>query len=236
MEERSCKSIRLNLWDYATQRLTASESDLIGAHLDVCRDCDRCLADVSSMVAGFRHLPVHAVPPLVVTKVRVLASRERSRRLLRLNPAAWLRDRFSSAVMSFDNFLRPFAVPATGGILASFFCFSLIAQNLQLRPYLVDGDLDMPLALNTEVMINDLTPFSFSKKDFTVELSVDANGNVTDATPMPLNGQAGSIPTHEQQKQIESLVLYSSFTPATRFGQRVSSKRLFAFRHFDVQD
>ena len=235
-EERNCKSVRLNLWDYAAQRLTASESDLIDAHLDACRDCDRCLADVSSLRTGFRQLPVKTVPPLVATKVQVLASRERSRQLLRLDPAAWLRDKISDAVMSFDNFLRPFAVPATGGILASCLCFALIAHTLQLRPYLINSDFDMPLALNTEVMINDVTPFSFSKKDFTVELSVDAKGNVTDATPMPQNGQASAIPTREQQQQIESLVLYSTFTPATRFGQPVSSKRLFAFGYFDVQD
>ena len=228
MEDLSCKSVRGNLWDYSSRMLEASGYDAVDAHLGACLDCDRRLTDVSSMRNGFRHLPVQAVPPLVATRLQVIASRERSRRLLSLDPAAWLRDKLSSAMMNFDNFLRPYAVPATGGLLASCLCFSLIAHTLQLRPYLVDND--MPVGLYTEVSIDDVSPFSFTGKDVTVELTVDANGAVTDFTPI---SQGGSTPTAEELNQIAGLVLYSTFTPATRFGQRVSSKRLFAVRHLD---
>src|SRR5580704_12900072 len=99
MEEFNCKSVRTNLWDYAAHALPQPENAAIDAHLDACRDCDRCLADVSSLRKGFRHLPVQAVPPLLETRLQVIASRERSRQLLRLNPAAWLSDKFSSAVL-----------------------------------------------------------------------------------------------------------------------------------------
>jgi hypothetical protein len=233
MEERNCKSIRDNLlWDYAAQRLTPAESDAVDAHLSVCRECETSFIDFSSMSRGFRHLPHASMPPLVGTSLQVLASRERSRRLLRLDPAAWLRDKLISIKVSIDNLLRPFAVPATGGILASCLCFSLIAHTLQLRPYMI-GEDDMPVALYTQVMIDDLSPFSFSKsqKDVTVQLTVDANGKVTDfATPQ------GNNPTPDDLRQIGSLVLYSTFTPATRFGQRVSSKVLFAISHVSVRD
>jgi hypothetical protein len=261
MEEFNCKMVRANLWDYAARTLARSVGDsartlgssemnsldalrtdahrteaqpidacLIDAHLDSCRDCDRRLADVSSVRKGFRHLPVQAVPPLVETRLQVIASRERSRQLLRLNPAAWLRDKLSGAMMAFDHFLRPYAVPATGGLMASCLCFSLIAHTLEFRPYLAgDGD-DMPIGLYTEVTF-DASPFSFPGKDVTVELTVDANGAVTDFTPIAQPG--GSNPTPEELNQIASLVLYSTFTPATRFGQRVSSKRLFALHHLD---
>jgi hypothetical protein len=250
MEELNCKTVRANLWDYAAQVRAGSMNDcarmlescemtsvdahlidahLIDAHLDGCRDCDRCLADVSSVRKGFRHLPVQAVPPLVETRLQVIASRERSRQLLRLNPAAWLRDKLSGAMMAFDNFLRPYAVPAAGGLMASCLCFSLIAHTLEFRPYLVGQD-DMPIGLYTEVTF-DASPFSFPGKDVTVELTVDANGAVTDFTPIIQPG--GSNPTQEEMNQIAGLVLYSAFTPATRFGQRVSSKRLFALHHLD---
>jgi hypothetical protein len=230
-EPRTCKSVRANLWDYAARRLAQEETEALGAHLDDCRDCDRCLADISSLNTGFRHLPVQAVPPMVTTRLQVIASRERSRNLLRLNPGAWLKDRLSSALMSFNNLLRPLAVPAAGGILASCFCFSLIAHTLQLRPYVL-GEDDMPVGLNTEVMMGDVSPFTFSKKDVTVELTVDADGTVTDFSPMP---HSPSL-TSEDLQQIASKVLYGTFTPAVRFGQRVSSKRLLAITHIDVQD
>lgn len=189
MEERNCKSVRLSLWDYAAHKLEASENDAMDAHLDVCRDCDRCLADVSSLRTGFGHLPVQAVPPLVQTRLLVMASRERSRQLLRLNPGAWLRDKLSSAMMAFDHFLRPFMVPATGGLLSSCLCFSLIAHELWVRPYMLDNDI--PIALLTKMAIDDAPPFPFSSKDVTVQVTVD--GNVTNYSMAQ-----GSNPTPEQ--------------------------------------
>src|SRR5580658_9338639 len=204
MEEFNCKSVRLNLWDYAARLLAPPENAAIDAHLDVCRDCDRCLADMSSLRTGFRHLPVQAVPPLVATRLQVIASRERSRQLLRLNPGAWLRDKVGSALMAFDHFLRPFAVPATGGLLASCLCFSLIAHTLQLRPYMA-GDDDMPIGIFTEMTIDGVSPFSFSAKDVTLQVTVDADGNVTNYS-MP----QGSSPTPEEFESIGSLLLYST--------------------------
>jgi len=228
MEEMNCKAVRPVLWDYASQKPEASGHDAMDAHLDSCRDCDRYLADISSLRTGFRHLPVQAVPPLVETRLQIIASRERSRRFLRLNPAAWLRDKLSSAMMAFDNFLRPYAVPATGGLLASCLCFSLLAHTLQLRPYLVDNDI--PIGLFSEMTIDDVSPFSFSGKDITVEVTVDANGSVTNYATLP-----GVTPTPEEFEEIGGLLLYSTFRPAMRSGQRVTSQRLFAIRHLNYK-
>src|SRR4051812_45482136 len=105
MEDLSCKSVRVSLWDYASRTLEAPEHNAIDAHLDACRECDRCLADISSMRSGFRSLPTQAVPPLVGTKLLVIASRERSRQLLRLDPGAWLHDKLDRFLISFDRFL-----------------------------------------------------------------------------------------------------------------------------------
>jgi len=229
MTELRCKAVRLSLWDYAASQLPVQENAAVDAHLDTCRNCDRCLADVSSLRNGFRNLPAQAVPPLLATRLRVIASRERSRQLMRLNPALWLRDKFAIAMLKFDNLLRPYMVPATGGLLASCLCFSLIAHNLQLRPY-VAGD-DMPVGLFTEMAFDDVSPFDCSKKDVTVQLTVDAHGEVTDFSLPP-----GSTSSPDEQREIANLVLYSTYTPATRFGQRVSSKRLVAIRHIDVRD
>jgi hypothetical protein len=235
MEELNCKTVRQNLWDYATQSLAQPGEDAIvdatrmGEHLDLCRECDRSLADVSSLRKGFRHLPVQAVPPLVATRLQVIASRERSRKLLRMNPGAWLRDKLSSAMMAFNHFLRPFAVPATGGLLASCLCFALIAHTLQLRPYLV-GD-DTPIGLFSDMTIDDVSPFSFPGKDVTLQVTVDASGKVADYAMAQ-----GARPTPEEFEQIGSFLLYSTFTPAMRSGEPVSSKRVFAIRHYTVHD
>jgi hypothetical protein len=79
--------------------------------------------------------------------------------------------------------------------------------------------------------IDDVSPFSFSGKDVTVQVTVDATGSVTNYA-MP----QGSNPTPEQFESIGSLLLYSTFTPAMQDGQRVSSKRLIAISHVNVRD
>jgi len=228
MEEINCKTVRVSLWDYAAQMLAKSESAVIDSHLNSCRDCGRWYADVSSVRSGVRHLPVQAVPPLLNTKLRVIASRERSRQLLRLNPAAWLHDKLDRFLLSFDRFLRPYAVPATGGLLSSCLCFSLIAHTLQLRPYMA-GDFDMPIGLYTEMTIDDVSPFSFSGKDVTVQVDVDANGRLSGYSMLP-----GTKPTPEEIEAVGGFLLYSTFTPAMRAGERVASHRLVAIRHYQV--
>jgi hypothetical protein len=251
MEELNCKTVRQNLWDYAAQPLgdyasqplddyasqsmAQPEDDAIvdairmGAHLDLCRECDRSLADISSLRKGFRHLPVQAVPPLVATRLQVLASRERSRQLLRMDPGAWLRDKVSSAVMAFDHFLRPFAVPATGGVLASCLCFALIAHTLHLRPYLFDDDT--PIGFFSEMTIDDVSPFSYPGKDVTLQVTIDADGKVADYTMAQ-----GARPTPEEFDQIGPFLLYSTFTPAMRSGEPVSSTSVIALHHYTVRD
>ena len=89
----------------------------------------------------------------------------------------------------------------------------------------------MPIGVFTEMTIDDVSPFSFSGKDVTVQVTVDEAGNVTNYA-MP----QGSNPTPEEFESIGSLLLYSTFTPAMRGGQRVSSKRLFSIRHVNVRD
>jgi len=243
MDEINCKTVRQNLWDYsaqslgdyAAQSLAEPENDGVinaaqmDAHLYLCRDCDRSLADVSSLRAGFRHLPVQTVPPLVATRLQVLASRERSRQLLRMDPGAWLRDKLSSAMMAFDHFLRPYTVPATGGVLASCLCFALIAHTLHLRPYLL-GD-DTPIGLFSDMTIDDVSPFSYPGKDVTMQVTVDADGKVADYSM----AQGGS-PTPEEFEQVGPLLLYSTFTPAMRSGEPVASKRLLRISHYNVRD
>ena len=235
MEETNCKTVRQNLWDYSAQSLENPDNDGVvsavqmDAHLDLCRECDRSLADISALRTGFRHLPVQSVPPLIATRLQVIASRERSRQLLRMDPGAWLRDKLSSAMMAFNHFLRPFAVPATGGLLASCFCFALIAHTLHLRPYLV-GD-DTPIGLFSDMTIDDVSPFSYPGKDVTLQVTIDANGSVADYSMAQ-----GGRPTPEEFDQIGPFLLYSTFTPAMRSGEPVSSTSVIALHHYTVRD
>lgn len=223
MEELNCKSVQALLWD-DSERGTLGVA--VDTHLRGCRECGQDRAEIRSLQTGLRSLPKKSISPLLATRLRVIASREHSRQALRRNVKARFDDIGSRLKLAFDNLLRPLAVPAAGGILASFFCFSIIVDTLHVHP---DWRNDIPVGLYTEVTIAESSPFSFAGNDIMVQLTVDEKGNVSDFTVPDPRASAEDI------REIGNLVLYSTFTPAVSFGQRVSSKILVSIHHIDVR-
>jgi hypothetical protein len=223
--EFTCKSVRSALWDYAAGTLDQVDSAMLAEHLGECRECNLHHAEVRSLRTGLSHLPEMSVAPLLSTRLRVIASRERSRQNLRRNLAARMADLRSRAKLMFDNLLRPIAVPAVGGMLASFLCIGVIVDTLHVRPV---WDNDIPFGVYTEVMIDDVSPFSLDGHDVMVQLTVDKDGKVSDFE-VP---QGATSP--EQLRDIGNLVLFGSFVPATAFGKPVTGKILVTISHVNI--
>jgi putative zinc finger protein len=221
----SCKSVRSVLWDFAAGTLDESDRLMVAAHLAACRECDLHRAEVRSVRAGLKSLPEKTVSPLLRTRLRVIASRERARQVLRRNLAARIADLRSRAKLVFDNLLRPVAVPAVGGMMASFLCFGAIVETLHVRPV---WDNDIPFGVYTQVMIDDVSPFPLDGHDVMVQLTVDKDGKVSDFE-VP---QGAASP--EQLRDIGNLVLFGSFVPATAFGQPVTGKILVTISHVSI--
>jgi hypothetical protein len=232
MEGLDCRSVRRLLWDHAsgdykTGMIAQSERIAVDAHLDDCRECLLHRGEVRSLHSGLRHLPAMKVPPMLNTRLRVLASRDRSRRLVRRDFASWIAEMKSVAKLFFDNLLRPFALPAAGGILASTLCFGVVVDNIHLPQ---NWENDLPVGISTEVAVEEWSPFSYGSKDVLVQLTVDSQGHVTDYA---LPEAAHASP--EELQEIGNLVLYSTFSPAMRLGQRVAGKRWFNLGHYSVK-
>jgi hypothetical protein len=199
----------------------------IDAHLEQCRECVLHRSEARSLRSGLRHLAPVKVPQILNTRLRVLASRDRSRRLVRRDLASWLKEQRSRAKLFFDNLLRPFALPAAGGILASGLCFGVVVDNIHVP---MDWENDLPIGVSTEIAIDELSPFSCNGRDVMVQLSVDSTGHVTDYE-LPQAADASS----DELQEIGNLVLYSTFSPAVRMGRRVASKRMFYIRHISIK-
>jgi len=222
----TCKSVRSTLWDYSAGTLDGSDSSMVAAHIRDCGECDLHRAEVRSLRTGLKSLPEMSVSPLLRTRLRVIASRERSRQALRRTLSARMAEFRSRLKLMFDNLLRPIAVPAVGGMLASFLCFGVIVDTLHFHP---EWDYDIPVGLFTQVTIDDVSPFSVNGKDVLVQLTIDRDGAVS-GFEVP---QGTASP--DELKEIGNLVLYSSFTPATAFGERVTGKILVNIQHINVR-
>jgi hypothetical protein len=231
--EMNCGSVRSALWDYAAGTLGGSERDGVALHLDRCRECALHRAEVRSLRTGLKSLREKSASSMLGTRLRVLASRERSRFLLRRDLAARLRDMRSTAALMFDHLLRPFAVPAAGGILASFFCIAMIVDTLHFHP---EWQPDIPVVgLFTQVTIDGVSPFSVDGPDVTLQLTVDASGAVSDFELPPDGKKQVHDASPAEMKEIGNMVLFSTFKPATSFGQRVSGKILVGSRHINIR-
>jgi hypothetical protein len=165
---------------------------------------------------------------MLTTRLHVLASRERARQITRRDFRTWLTERISRIRLSFDNLLKPLAVPAAGGLLCSFLCFGVIVDNLH---YVPDWQVDMPIGFTSEVGIDEISPFCAKGQDVMFELSVDSSGHVTDFSMFPGNAH----PSSDELQEVGNLVLYSTFTPAMRLGRPIASKRMFSIRHISVK-
>jgi hypothetical protein len=210
----TCKSAQHSLWEMPL-------SEEVIEHLNECGECETERRQIRALSAGMRKLPVLKVPELATLRLKVLASHHVQGRL----PSVF-REWCFRMKMAFDNLLKPLAVPAMGGIMASFLCFGVIVDKLQYRP---DWTPDVPLGLFTTVSMDDPSPFGCMGEDVIVQLTVDENGRVTDYT-LP-HGTASP----SQMQEIGNLVLYTTFTPATAFGQRISSRVLVDIHHVNVR-
>lgn len=226
--EITCSSVRSSLWDFSAGTLDPENSRMVESHLGECRECRLHRAEVGSLSTGLKHLPKMMPSPLLRTRLSVIASRERSRYMLRRTLALRFAEFRSRLKLLFDNVLRPIAIPAMGGMLASTLCFGVIVDTLQFHPEWV-GD-DIPVGYHWAVAMDDVTPFSDSDgKDVLVQLTIDREGNVI-GFEVP-----GGNATPAEMKEIGNLVLYSSFSPAMAFGEHVTGKIFVQIQHLKVR-
>lgn len=82
--------------------------------------------------------------------------------------------------------------------------------------------------------IDGLSPFSVNGPDVTLQLTVGPNGTVSDFQ-LSGEGAATRVASPEEMKEIGNMVIFSTFTPATAFGQPVSGKIVVGSRHINIR-
>jgi hypothetical protein len=178
---------------------------------------------MQSMRASLRDMAQPRVPATLTTQLRVLASHERARRIARKNLSTRVAHWVTATRLAFDNMMRPFAVPVTGGLMSSLVMFSLLVPSLSF-PH--NHSYEPPLAVaETDVQWGDpdgkivgatadharLLPGSavIYGNEVSLTLLIDERGRVQDYY---LSGG-------ELTEEMKSLILLSQFTPATVSGQ-----------------
>jgi hypothetical protein len=212
------------------RQLTSGEWEQSQAHIQACRQCDAHFEIMQHLSTGLHSMATPAVPVGLTDRLRVVASHERARRMVRSNLSARVRNWTGKIRLNFDNLMRPFAVPVTGGLFTALLLFSLLLPNL--NPFRRSTAYEPPIALLTDpageivgstrgVLRLERGTAIISGNEVSLVLLIDERGHVQDYA---LSGG-------ELTDEMKSLILLSRFTPATIYGQPTWGLTQVVFQH-----
>src|SRR5438105_4363945 len=99
---------------------------------------------------ALRALPVPVPPPGLTTSLRVIASRERQRRVSARHLGAALSALHDRWELFTHNLMRPLALPIAGGVFSAVALFSMLVPTYPVR---AGSTFDVPTVLTTQVAV-----------------------------------------------------------------------------------
>jgi hypothetical protein len=213
----SCEEVQENISLMPDQQLMLREWEHAEAHIRSCRPCQAHFEAMDKMRAGLRGMAHPPVPAALTARLRVVASHEQARRSGRRNWAARLANCRSNLRLAFDNLMRPFAVPVTGGLFTAMLLFSFLMPSLM---FVRTNSAEPPIAVLTgaegdivgtgrEIVRLEPGTATISGNETSLVLLIDETGRVQDYY---LSGG-------ELTYDMANLIMLSRFTPATIYGQ-----------------
>lgn len=226
----SCRATEDRLSSFLEGDLPETQVKEIHLHLAQCRACSARVTEGrrsrAQLLAVLKALPVRPAPVELAGRLRVLASHELERIQGRGDFSTATRRWWMRARITMRDLMRPLALPAAGGVLSSVACFAMLASSLSFPQQFASNDI--PLGFTTQVQVDQLSPFGYTGHDVVMELTIDKNGQVA-------NYAARGLVTRDDMKQLGNLILFTTFAPATAFGQPTSGKILLRSHHINVR-
>ena len=212
----SCQEIRRHFWNYLEGECDRSIFRSIRYHLEYCEPCRRELDRIETLQSDMSSFPIRRVPPELALRLRVKLSRHLHRNLL---------DRLRMFV---DNALKPFLLPASGGVLAAIVCFALIMGS-QIIPAASIPVETVPPHMPPRVQM--LAPINFPTGDegIVVVTHIDAQGRVLSYRVL-----SGSY-SPKVLRHLDRMMFYSHFQPAMMDGKPTDGQVVLSLRQITVR-
>jgi hypothetical protein len=212
-------------------------------HMENCRSCNAEYQSARKIREQLRAMSRPAVPAALTAKLRVIASHEIQRRARSVSIGARFEHLLGNVRLMFDNMMRPVALPFAGGLLSALLMFGSVMPRLEFQSQF-HNDVPTNMLTDPDGQISDFTQDSstwgrdlnrhylslnelprlapvdavVSSDETSVVLTIDPNGKV-------VAWDGGHL-----TPELESIILFSRFTPATLFGQPTWGKKQLVFR------
>lgn len=212
----TCNEIRSHFSDVLDNLSSRETLRAVQYHLTYCAACRNELKRMELMQADLRSLPRQQVSAETALRLRVRLSQEIHRHLVgRLR-------------VHLENALRPLLLPASAGVLTAVICFGLFL-GAGVPP--VTHTPDARIQLATPARVVTLAPMNFSTGDepLVFVTYIDADGRATNYKV--LSGEASP----EITRQLDRMLLFSEFEPATTFGRPTSGQVVLSLRRITVR-
>jgi len=212
--------------------MTAGEQREALAHLNSCGTCNARFQAGRNLRAGLLEMDRTPVPEQLVNQLRVLASHERERRLRRSSPSTFLLYYASRFWLSFNNMLRPHALPFAGGVVSALLLVGIWFPYMTAQK--VGDDVPVfPSPSGSELVRMNawgyIAPSALDVRatgagDAVLELTIDEHGRVVDY----------DLASGQMTPEIGAMILLSRFAPATHFGRPIAGKLVYRLSQISV--
>jgi hypothetical protein len=201
--------------------MTTAEQEKALAHLKSCGTCNARFQSAYHLRQSLLQMDQPPMPEPLMGRLRVLASHERERRLRYASPSAFIRHWAACVRLSFDNMMRPRALPVAGGVISALL---LVGVWFPARAAKQTAD-DVPLSTWGYIGPSPLdVRATGAAGDAVVELTIDERGRVVDYI----------VTSGKMTPELGSMILFSRFNPATLFGRPTSGKLVYRLSQISV--
>jgi hypothetical protein len=207
---------------YLDGAVTRSQLAQVNEHLQGCEDCAGFYSSAQRIQMLVGSLGRKAAPPDLALRLRVAASQEL---------ANSQRSRWEMLRVHWENAFNATMVPATAGVVTTLIVFGLLISFLY--PAQVRAANDVPTMLYTPAELQ-FTPFELSgvanAESLVVEAYVGTDGRVEDYRILSAPENAEDI-----LPQLKNMLIFTTFHPATAFGQPTASRVVLSFSKVQVK-
>ena len=211
----SCLEIRRQFSEYVDLETCARATRLsVQYHLRNCGACQRELELYQLVGSDLRSLPRPRMSAFADLRLNVALSRARHAHAL------------ASLMVKFENAFRPLLLPASGAVLAGLLCLGLTVHCLIGPPAARPQE-----SLATPAHIESLVPVDINTGDngLWVVTHVNSQGRVVGYQVVSGN-ESPAV-----KSQLDRLMYFSIFQPATRSGRPTDAQVVLALRRITVR-
>ncbi len=217
-----CSVAKRLMSSYLDGAVTRSQLAQVNEHLQGCAECAVYYSSGQQIQMLVGSLGRKPAPPDLALRLRVAASQEL---------ANSQRSRWEMLRMRWENACNAIMVPATAGVVTTLIIFGLLISLPYSTPMTASNDV--PTMLYTPAQLQ-FAPFELSgvanAESLIVEAYVGPDGRVQDYRILSAPENAEAI-----LPQLKNMLIFTTFHPATAFGQPTASRVVLSFSKVQVK-